>query len=69
MQQPVIDRAINGIFWAPDGRAVFAFEPQPSSTMISLTRYDLDEDGEYVGSMRLARFQALGRVCDDAQLP
>ena len=57
MQQPVIDRAINGIFWAPDGRAVFAFEPQPSSTMISLTRYDLDEDGEYVGSMRLARFQ------------
>ena len=57
MQQPVVDRAINGIFWAPDGRAVFAFEPQPSSTMISLTRYDLNRDGEYVGSMRLARFQ------------
>ncbi|MYD55348.1 MAG: hypothetical protein F4W96_13730 [Chloroflexi bacterium] len=57
VQQPVIDRTINGIFWAPDGRAVFAFEPQPSSTMISLTRYDLNRDGEYTGSMRLARFQ------------
>ncbi len=57
MQQPVIDRAMSGIFWAPNGRAVFAFEPQPSSTMISLTRYDLNRDGEYVGSMRLARFQ------------
>ena len=56
-QQPIIDRAINGIFWAPDGRAVFAFEPQPSSTMIALTRYDLDRNGEYVGNMRLARFQ------------
>jgi len=57
VQQPVIDRTINGIFWAPDGRAVFAFEPQPSSTMISLTRYDLNRDGEHTGSMRLARFQ------------
>ena len=25
--------------------------------MISLTRYDLNRDGEYTGSMRLARFQ------------
>jgi TolB protein len=57
VQQPVIDRAINGICWAPDGRAVFAFEPQPSSTMIALTRYDLDRDGEYLGGQRLARFQ------------
>ena len=57
LQQPVVDRAFNGIFWAPDGRAVFGFEPQPSSTMISLTRYDLNRDGEYVGSARLARFQ------------
>ena len=57
VQQPVVDRTINGIFWSPDGRAVFAFEPQPSSTMISLTRYDLNRDGEYTGSMRLARFQ------------
>lgn len=57
LQQPIIDRAINGVFWAPDGRAVFAFEPQPSSTMIALTRYDLNRDGEYAGSMRLARFQ------------
>ena len=56
-QQPIIDRSINGIFWAPDGSAVFAFEPQPSSTMIALTRYDLDRNGEDVGSMRLARFQ------------
>ena len=56
-QRPIIDRSINGIFWAPDGSAVFAFEPQPSSTMIALTRYDLDHSGEYVGSMRLARFQ------------
>ncbi len=57
LQQPIIDRAMNGIFWAPDGRALFAFEPQPSSTMIALTRYDLNREGEYVGSMRLARFQ------------
>ena len=56
-QQPIIDRSINGIFWAPDGSAIFAFEPQPSSTMIALTRYDLNRNGEYVGSMRLARFQ------------
>lgn len=56
-QQPIIDRSINGMFWAPDGSAVFAFEPQPSSTMIALTRYDLDHNGEHVGSMRLARFQ------------
>ncbi len=56
-QQPIIDRSINGIFWAPDGSAVFAFEPQPSSTMIALTRYDLDRNGEDAGSMRLARFQ------------
>ena len=57
IEQPIIDRAINGIFWAPDGRAVFAFEPQPSSTMIALTRYDLSRDGEFAGSKRLARFQ------------
>ena len=57
VQQPVVDRTINGVFWSPDGRAVFAFEPQPSSTMISLTRYDLSRDGECTGSMRLARFQ------------
>ena len=57
MQQPIIDQAINGVFWAPDGRALFAFEPQPSSTMIALTRYDLSPNGECAGSMRLARFQ------------
>ena len=56
-QQPIIDQAINGIAWAPNGRAVFAFEPQPSSTMIALIRYDLDEDGAFASSMRLARFQ------------
>ena len=57
VQQPVIDRAINGVVWAPDGRALYAFEPQPSSTMIALTKHQLDRDGEYVGSERLARFQ------------
>ncbi len=56
-QVPVVDRSMNGVFWAPDGRSLFAFEPQPSSTMIGLTRYDLDRNGEYAGSMRLARFQ------------
>ena len=57
VQQPVIDRAINGVVWAPDGRALYAFEPQPSSTMIALTKHQLDRNGEYVGSERLARFQ------------
>ena len=57
VQQPIIDRAINGVVWAPDGRALYAFEPQPSSTMIALTKHQLDRDGEYVGSERLARFQ------------
>ncbi len=56
-QQPIVDRAITGIAWAPNGRAVFAFEPQPSSTMIALTRYDLDHNHAYVSSTRLARFQ------------
>ena len=56
-QAPIIDRAMNGVFWAPDGRSLFAFEPQPSSTMIGLTRYDLDRNGEFAGSTRLARFQ------------
>lgn len=56
-QAPIIDRAMNGVFWAPDGRSLFAFEPQPSSTMIGLTRYDLDPNGEFAGSTRLARFQ------------
>ncbi len=54
---PIVDRAMNGVCWAPDGSALFAFEPQPSSTMIGLTRYDLDRNGEFAGSMRLARFQ------------
>ena len=57
VQQPIIDRAINGIVWDPDGRALYAFEPQPSSTMIALTKYKLDRQGEYIGSERLARFQ------------
>ena len=57
LQQPVVDRTINGMCWGPDGRSVFAFEPQPSSTMISLTRYDLSREGEFRGSQRLARFQ------------
>lgn len=57
VQQPIIDRAINGVVWDPDGRALYAFEPQPSSTMIALTKYKLDRQGEYVGSERLARFQ------------
>ena len=57
IQQPIVDRSMNGIFWSLDGRAMFAFEPQPSSTMISLTRYDLNDDGEYVGNMRLGLFQ------------
>ncbi len=56
-QQPIVDHAINGVAWAPDGSALFAFEPQPSSTMIALTRYDLDHDSRRVGSLRLARFQ------------
>ena len=56
-QVSIVDRTMNGVFWAPDGRALFAFEPQPSSTMIGLTRYDLDRNGEFAGSMRLARFQ------------
>ena len=56
-QTPIADRAMNGVYWAPDGRALFAFEPQPSSTMIALTRYDLDSGSQYAGSARLARFQ------------
>ncbi len=56
-QAPIVDRTMNGVYWAPDGQAIFAFEPQPSSTMIALTRYDLDQSGECTGSARLARFQ------------
>lgn len=39
--------------WTPDGEALLAFEPQPNSTMITVTRYNLDE-----GRPRpIARFQ------------
>ena len=69
MQQPVVDRAFNGIFWAPDGRAVFGFEPQP-------VEHDDLPDPLRPQSRRRVRGQrtagsipALGRVCDDAQLP
>ncbi len=54
-QRRLSQRTVNGVFWSPDGRALYAFEPQPSSTMIALTRYDAearDHPGE-----RLARFQ------------
>ena len=52
-EQAIAERDITGVAWSVDGRALFAFEPIPSSTMIALTRYDL-EGGE---SLRLARFQ------------
>ena len=60
VRQAVADRAMSGVTWSPDGRALFAWEPQPSSTMIALTRYDLGEPGEVAGmrpGVRLARFQ------------
>lgn len=54
-QRQLSRRTINGVFWSPDARTLYAFEPQPSSTMIVLTRYDV-EAGEHRGE-RLARFQ------------
>ncbi len=55
-QQLIAERDITGICWSPDGRAIFAFEPQPSSTMISIVRYDIGADQPGAG-LRLARFQ------------
>ena len=56
VEQRLVLRAISGLTWAPDGRAIYVFEPMPSSTMISLSRYALDEGAEPRGQ-RLARFQ------------
>ena len=53
-QRPLSQRTVNGVFWSPDGRVLYAFEPQPSSTMIALTRYDLEASAP---GERLARFQ------------
>ena len=39
--------------WTPDGTALLAFEPQPSSTMITVARYEIDGGGR----RPLARFQ------------
>ncbi len=57
VRRTVFERAISGVVWAPDGQALYVFEPQPSSTMISLTRYSLDADAGVGGGKRLARFQ------------
>ena len=46
-------RPANAVVWAPNGESLFAFEPMPGTTMIALTRYDLQTDR----SERLTRFQ------------
>ena len=57
-QRALSDRPANAAFWAPDGESLFAFEPMPGTTLIGLTRYDVQNAG--VGGERgerLARFQ------------
>ena len=58
-QRQLSTRTVNGVFWSPDGRALYAFEPQPSSTMIALTRYDVGAGERPMAAPgeRLARFQ------------
>lgn len=52
-QRTISDRPANAVFWSPTGDALFAFEPMPGTTLIALTRYDLEREG----GERLARFQ------------
>ena len=58
-EEVVAEHAISGIAWAPNSRAIFAFEPQPTpdNTLVGLTRYDLNLGGECTGRTLLARFQ------------
>ena len=52
-ERRISSRPANAVFWAPDGEALFAFEPMPGTTMIALSRYDLSADR----AERLTRFQ------------
>ena len=51
----ISERPANAAFWTPDGRSLIVFEPTPSSTMITVSRYDLDRGG--APPAPLARFQ------------
>lgn len=51
----ISERPANAAFWTPDGAALIVFEPAPSSTMITVNRYDLSEGP--ASAAPLARFQ------------